>query len=39
MSVTVDIDGVGEVQFDDSFKDLTREQQQRLVNRIAEERA
>ena len=39
MSVTVEIDGVGEVQFDDSFKDLTREQQQRLVNRIAEERA
>ena len=30
MSVTVEIDGVGEVQFDDSFKDLTREQQQRL---------
>lgn len=39
MSVTVEIDGVGEVQFDDSFKDLTREQQQRLVNRIADERA
>ena len=35
MSVTVEIDGVGEVEFDDDFKDLTREQQQRLINRIA----
>ena len=39
MSVTVEIDGVGEVQFDDSFKDLTKSQQQRLVNRIASERS
>lgn len=39
MSVIVEIDGVGQVEFDDSFKDLTREQKQRLVNRIAEERA
>lgn len=38
MSVTVEIDGVGEVEFDDDFKDLTREQQQRLINRIARER-
>ena len=38
MSVTVEIDGVGEVEFDDSFNDLTKSQQQRLVNRIAAER-
>ena len=39
MSVTVEIDGVGEVEFDDSFNDLTKSQQQRLVNRIASERS
>ncbi len=39
MSVTVEIDGVGEVEFDDSFNDLTKSQQQRLVNRIARERS
>ena len=38
MSVTVEIDGVGEVEFDDTFNDLTKSQQQRLVNRIAAER-
>ena len=38
MSVTVEIDGVGEVEFDDDFKDLTREQQQRLINRVAADR-
>lgn len=38
MSVTVEIDGVGEVEFGDDFKDLTREQQQRLINRVAADR-
>ena len=38
MSVIVEIDGVGDVEFDDSFKDLTREQKQRLVNRVAADR-
>lgn len=39
MSVTVEIEGVGEVEFDDDFNDLTREQQQRLINRVAADRA
>lgn len=38
MPVKVEIDGVGVVEFDDTFKDLTPDQKQRLVNRIARER-
>jgi hypothetical protein len=35
--VEVDIDGIGTVEFSDSFKNLTKQEQQKLVNRIARE--
>lgn len=35
MAITVQIDGVGKVQLDDSFKDLSPEQQQSTVDEIA----
>lgn len=38
MSVRVKIDGVGVVEFDDKFKDLSRSEQQKLVNQIAQSR-
>ncbi len=38
MSVKVKIDGVGIVEFDDSFKNLSKSQKQTLINRIANER-
>lgn len=36
--IEIEIDGVGTVEVDDSFKDLTKRQQQEFVNRIAKER-
>ena len=38
MSVKVKIDGVGIVEFDDSFKNLSTAQKQRLINEVASER-
>jgi len=36
--IEIEIDGVGTVEVDDSFKDMTKRQQQEFVNRIAKER-
>ena len=36
--IEIEIDGVGTVEVDDSFKDLTKRQQQEFVNKIARER-
>ena len=35
MAVEVEIQGVGTVEFDDSFKKLSPDEQQQLVNRVA----
>lgn len=38
MAVRVDVQGVGVVEFDDSFAKLSKQEQQNLVNQVANSR-